>query len=170
MKHSGTVQSFDVVSGYGSITPDNGGSQLGFQIGASYGPGINSPEVGQRLSYHLSGKTGHASAVDVRRTLSTAHGAKRSPFTIFQSAAEEAASRVNSDTWEKEGGHMSSTEGRVVCTPNADLPYKVVLKHGNFAETDCCFATMREAEAFIRRNTPSPIAWNTLRDQEACAL
>ena len=50
--------------------------------------------------------------------------------------------------------------------PGADLPYKVVLTHHGRDETTQSFATMREAEAFIRRNTPVPAARSTLRDHD----
>jgi hypothetical protein len=53
-----------------------------------------------------------------------------------------------------EGGHMSSTAGRVMHLPRSELPYIAVLAHQGGAATEHCFATMREAEAFIKRNTP----------------
>ena len=57
---------------------------------------------------------------------------------------------------DNEGGHMSSTAGRVMRVPGADLPYVAVLAHQGADATQHCFATMREAEAFIKRNTPVP--------------
>ena len=87
-------------------------------------------------------------------------------FTPFYSAAEEAITKAEEDG-SKDGGHMSSTCGRIVHTPGADLPYKVVLTHDGREETAHAFATMREAEAFIRRNTPVPAPRSTLRDQDA---
>ena len=60
------------------------------------------------------------------------------------------------DNPREEGGHMSSRFGRIVRTTDARLPYKAILTHDQCAETDCSFATMREAEAFIGRNTPRP--------------
>jgi hypothetical protein len=59
-------------------------------------------------------------------------------------------------SWENEGGHMSSTAGRVTCVPGAVLPYVAILSHHGSDATEHGFATMREAEAFIRRNTPPP--------------
>jgi hypothetical protein len=56
----------------------------------------------------------------------------------------------------KEGGHMSSTGGRVTHALGAELPYVVVLSHHESEATEHGFATMREAEAFIKRNTPVP--------------
>ena len=58
--------------------------------------------------------------------------------------------------WENEGGHMSSTAGRVVQRPDSDLPFVVILSHYRAEPTEHGFATMREAEAFIKRNTPVP--------------
>jgi len=56
---------------------------------------------------------------------------------------------------DNEGGHMSSTAGRVI-QRSGDLPYVVVLAHQGSERTEHAFATMREAEAFIKRNTPVP--------------
>jgi len=55
---------------------------------------------------------------------------------------------------DNEGGHMSSTAGRVTRVPGAELPYVAVLSHHDSDATEHSFATMREAEAFIKRNTP----------------
>ena len=54
---------------------------------------------------------------------------------------------------DNEGGHMSSTAGRVIRRTGA-LPYVAVLDHHGSEATKHAFATMREAEAFIKRNTP----------------
>lgn len=59
-------------------------------------------------------------------------------------------------TFEGEGGHMSSTAGRVMQVAGADLPFVAVLSHHGIEATEHAFATMREAEAFIKRNTPVP--------------
>jgi hypothetical protein len=89
-------------------------------------------------------------------------------FTVFPTAAEEAAAKAGEAEWDNEGGHMSSTAGRIVSTPGATLPYKVVLSHHGCADSERGFATMREAEAFVRRNTPVPAARrNTLYDRAA---
>ena len=56
--------------------------------------------------------------------------------------------------WDNEGGHMSSTAGRVTHVAGAELPYLVVLTHHGSEATEHSFATMRDAEAFIKRNTP----------------
>ena len=50
-------------------------------------------------------------------------------------------------------GHIS---GRVVRTAASRLPYKVVMFPAVFPRTEPMFATMREAEEFIRRSTPVP--------------
>jgi len=89
-------------------------------------------------------------------------------FTVFPTAAEEAAAKAGEAEWDNEGGHMSSTAGRIVSTPGAALPYTVVLTHPNHADSERGFATMREAEAFVRRNTPVPAERrNTLYDRAA---
>ena len=77
---------------------------------------------------------------------------KRKSFTVFRSAAEEAETK----RWHNEGGHMSSTSGRVMHVPNTKLPYVVVLTHEGSGSTEHAFATMRQAESFIKRNTPVP--------------
>ena len=86
---------------------------------------------------------------------------KGQAFTVFRTAAEEAETkRENAETerseqeWDDEGGHMSSTEGRVTHVPEAELPYVVVLTHHESEASEHSFQTMREAEAFIKRNTP----------------
>jgi hypothetical protein len=58
--------------------------------------------------------------------------------------------------WDNEGGHMSSTAGRVMRVSRTDLPYVVTLEHHGGEKSEHAFATMREAEAFIKRNTPVP--------------
>lgn len=86
---------------------------------------------------------------------------KGKSFSAFRSAAEEADTKrekaemkVEEQAWDNEGGHMSSTAGRVMHVPDAELPYVVVLSHYESEATEHSFATMREAEAFIKRNTP----------------
>ena len=59
-------------------------------------------------------------------------------------------------SWANEGGHMSSTAGRVTRVSGAELPYVAILSHHESEATEHAFATMREAEAFIKRNTPVP--------------
>jgi hypothetical protein len=65
------------------------------------------------------------------------------------------------------GGHMSSRFGRIVRTSDVELPYTAILTHDECAETQCSFATMREAETFIQRNTPRPQPRSTFWDRAA---
>ena len=88
---------------------------------------------------------------------------KGKSFTAFRSAAEEADTKREHDAmkreeqaWDNEGGHMSSAAGRVMHASGAELPYVVILTHHGSEATEHGFATMREAEAFIKRNTPVP--------------
>ena len=75
---------------------------------------------------------------------------------------------TDKDAWDNEGGHMSSTAGRVMHIPGAKLPYVVVLTHHLRKNTEHPFATMREAESFIKRNTPVPgAALSSLYDRPA---
>lgn len=75
-------------------------------------------------------------------------------------AADEADTtdvmKSEEQAWDNEGGHMSSTAGRVMQVSGAGLPYVAVLVHHGSKATEHGFATMREAEAFIKRNTPVP--------------
>jgi hypothetical protein len=70
--------------------------------------------------------------------------------------SEKAEMNRDEQQWDNEGGHMSSTSGRVKHVRGADLPYLVVLAHPDGEASERAFATMREAEAFIKRNTPVP--------------
>ena len=98
-------------------------------------------------------------------------------FTVFHSATEHADTKREVDavkrqeqSWDNEGGHMSSTAGRVTRVSSADLPYVVFLAHHDSEATEHSFATMREAEAFIKRNTPVPGAvLSTTYDRPASA-
>jgi hypothetical protein len=71
------------------------------------------------------------------------------------------------DSRENEGGHMSSRFGRIVHDTARQNPYKVILSHDQGGESERTFATMRDAEAFIRRNTPRPKAQSTFWDRSA---
>jgi hypothetical protein len=62
---------------------------------------------------------------------------------------------------------MSSRYGRIVRTSDAKRPYTAILTHDQCAETRSSFATMQEAEAFIRRNTPRPKPRSTFWDRDA---
>ncbi len=62
-------------------------------------------------------------------------------------------------------GHIS---GRVVREMHSKFPYKVVMVPAVGPGTEPSFSTMREAEAFIRRNTPTPSpALSSLYDRAA---
>jgi len=86
--------------------------------------------------------------------MSSSDSSKNTTFTIFRTAAEEAQLRQDEHAWDNEGGHMSPTGGCVVSKPQAELPYVVTLTHHLSEATEHSFASMREAEAFIKRNTP----------------
>ena len=86
-------------------------------------------------------------------------------FTAFLSVREEAGRAE--EHWENEGGHMSATQGRIISTPDGRVPYKVILSHHGSADTERPFASMRAAEAYVRRNTPRPAARSTLWDRDA---
>ena len=54
MKYFGTVNSFDVDQGRGSIKPETGGDNLGFERSAfAWDIKATPPTVGQRLSYDV---------------------------------------------------------------------------------------------------------------------
>ena len=115
-------------------------------------------------SHHMSGSE---DSLHVEELMMTRSGEpKPGAFSVFRSAAEEAKLKKERDR-DNEGGHMSSTAGRVVCTSGAELPYKVILSHEGGVTSEHAFSTMQEAEAFIRRNTPLPPARSTLRDHDA---
>jgi hypothetical protein len=79
-------------------------------------------------------------------------------FTVFRSAAEESHVKSGEESWDNEGGHMSSVAGRIGLRPGAELPYVATLTQEGGEATEHAFATMREAEDFIKRNTPVPRA------------
>jgi cold shock CspA family protein len=54
MKYFGTVNTFDVEHARGSIKPETGGDNLGFERSAfSWDIKANPPKTGQRLSYEV---------------------------------------------------------------------------------------------------------------------
>ena len=105
-----------------------------------------------------SGKASSFTARDRlgRNVMPSSDSSKDTTFTVFRSAAEEVKLRQDEHAWDNEGGHMSSTGGRVMRKPEAEFPYVVTLSHHLSETTEHSFATMREAEAFIKRNTPVP--------------
>jgi hypothetical protein len=110
-----------------------------------------------------------------RKLLHNPPKSKGKTFTAFRSAAEEADTKRENDlvkgeqqSWDNEGGHMSSTAGQVTRVPGADLPYVVSLAHHGSEPTEHHFSTMREAEGYIKRNTPVPgAALSTTYDRPA---
>lgn len=67
MKYFGTVKSFDVNEGRGSIKPDTGGEELRFEHSAFSWESRHSPKTGDRLSYDLAHTNGDASAVNLAK-------------------------------------------------------------------------------------------------------
>ena len=165
MTHFGTVQSFNKATGQGFIHPESGGRDLSFVRSEILWEPMVSPRTGMRLSYRISGENGEASAIDLRMAPALATPSGRKSFSVFRTAAEEVATRSGQDEWDNEGGHMTSTYGHVVSTPDAELPYKVILRHEGKPDTERSFATMHESELFIRERTPRPFGANTTRDQ-----
>lgn len=83
-----------------------------------------------------------------------------------RSAAEKAGSATSrAEQRENDGDHMAARAGHIVQTPGKDQPYKVILEHEDGTSSEHACTSMREGEAFIRRNTPKPIARDTSRDR-----
>jgi len=119
------------------------------------------PQSGEASSFTAHDRLG-------RNIMPSSGSSKHTSFTVFRTAAEEAQLRQDEHAWDNEGGHMSSTGGRVVRKPEAELPYVVTLTHHLSEATEHSFASMREAEAFIKRNTPVPgAALSTTYDRPA---
>ncbi len=81
---------------------------------------------------------------------------------------------ANTGTWGKDGltgfaaVRRGPSSGSVLRVTGAELPYTAVLTHPNGLKLYQSFQTMREAETFIRRNTPVPTqSISTLYDQPA---
>ena len=62
---------------------------------------------------------------------------------------------------------MAASGGRIVQTPTAAKPYKVVLEHDGSPDTEHRVQTMREGEALISEETPNPPKRSTLMDRPA---
>jgi CspA family cold shock protein len=67
MKYFGTVKSFDVDQGIGSIKPETGGDELQFERAAINWDITKSPTVGQRLSYDKGTLDSQPCAVNLAR-------------------------------------------------------------------------------------------------------
>ena len=93
--------------------------------------------------------------------------AKRKGFSIFRTAGEEAEMKEEAAAQRAaEGGHMSCKSGRIACSRGAGLPFTAVMTRDDDTTFEVGFQTMSEAEAFIRRNTPSPGARSTAYDHD----
>ncbi len=57
----------------------------------------------------------------------------------------------------------TAISGRIVLTPDEDLPYKVVLEHEGNPDSEHEVATVRAGEAMIRDNLPTPPSPDLLR-------
>lgn len=169
MKHFGTVQSFNEKTGHGFIHPENGERDLSFERSEILGETMVSPTVGTRLSYRLGGRNGETCAIALRTASVVATPSERQSFSVFRSAVEEAATKAEQGERDSEGAHMNSTSGLVVSTPGAELRYKVILRHEGMPETEHAFRTIRECEAFIGRNTPTPKPSGTFLEEGASA-
>jgi len=88
-------------------------------------------------------------------------------FTAFRSAAEEARVGIPLAMAVDDRRQSSALRGRIVHTPGARSPYKVVLTHPGQADSARAFDSMREAEAFIRASTPIPEPRSTLYDRDS---
>lgn len=66
MKLFGTLKSFDVVQGIGSIKPETGGDDIRFENSAIQWNRAKSPQTDQRLSYELgTSKDGQPRALNL---------------------------------------------------------------------------------------------------------
>lgn len=90
-----------------------------------------------------------------------------SHFTVFHSAAAEVARASANNRRATEGSHMHAKSGRIVQVSHDII--KVVLTHEDGSETEHPCATMRDGEATIRRNTPTPPQRDASRDQTESA-
>lgn len=90
---------------------------------------------------------------------------KTKGFTIFRSAAEEAEIKKGRERPGDEGGHMSCISGRIVRVNGTEKPFKAIMSQEGSRTIEREFATMREAEAFVRQNTPRAVERSTLYDR-----
>jgi len=86
---------------------------------------------------------------------------KGTSFTPFRSAAEEAATKCSNGTKsghkrssDNERGNVNGPAARIVHVAGAEFPYVVLFTNSVSDAGEAGFATMREAEAFIKRSTP----------------
>lgn len=69
MRYFGTVKSFDERRGRGSIKPERGHEEIGFEKGAAIWRRSADPTLGQLLSYEIGIRDGEARAVKLRTIL-----------------------------------------------------------------------------------------------------
>ena len=69
MRYFGTVKSFDETRGHGSIQPELGDEEIGFERGAVMWRRSIDPAPGQRLSYEVGIRDGRTRAVNLRINL-----------------------------------------------------------------------------------------------------
>ena len=62
---------------------------------------------------------------------------------------------------------MTATRGRVVQTPGAKEPYKVILEYEVGQDIEEAVRTVREGEDLIKEETPAPQKRDTSRDRPA---
>ena len=67
--------------------------------------------------------------------------------------------------WNDDAGQVACITARVVLMPAGSRTYKVVVSRDGEECSGHRFDTMREAEAFIRRNMPAPAPRSTLYDR-----
>jgi hypothetical protein len=94
-------------------------------------------------------------------------GGKDRGFSIFRSAGEEAELRRDGETQhDHESGHASCVSGRIVSRRGTPMPFTAVMKREDGTAFEVDFASMGEAETFIRRNTPRPAPRLTTYDHD----
>jgi cold shock CspA family protein len=74
MRCFGTVKSFDERRGRGSIQPERGHEEIGFEKGAVIWHRSVDPTAGQRLSYEVGIRDGRTRAVNLRTILPETRG------------------------------------------------------------------------------------------------
>ena len=62
---------------------------------------------------------------------------------------------------------MSATRGHIVQTRTKDEPYKVIMEHEDGTVTETPAATIKEGEALIRDQTPTPAERDKSRESNA---
>lgn len=66
----------------------------------------------------------------------------------------DAVSTFEQEAWDDEGGRMGRGADGASYTPRGGLPYQAVMTRPHGVPLYQSFATMREAETFIRRSAP----------------